>query len=427
MSKHVAAWSYEETGWGDRGLCFLVECQRGDPTSALYVGRGVAIVGTMLGRVIGFLFGNDLARCDADDHDLVPHIMLDVKLDQKLHSGTDSRLDSEGPYGTSLIDEGSHHVKRGRSVVGRSDLRLFNLCKAPDGGFQLYTAFSDDAIKMLHVDEERIFAVVGNSQSRSWRRTSPPTPDIGFKFDRRITSTYKYALSGFNSPEALIVTPGITVLVNIAEETQHLVPFKLPDKDIVPVDFDCTHHRLALYFHRMDDQPCVKVFSIPSAPSESLWGLVVQPVFQEDMPKTRTITKIKFWGDGRLVVVVSGIYTNVFDLNQQTTATIKGPIFTLRGHTRDVVAVEGSRNHTLLTLGKDRILNVWRRDGSFQATYDVKPATFRIGFPYFISRDADDDNFVGFTSDTGLYVMNLRLAEGRKLKGTLAPHSYRWR
>lgn len=104
------------------------------------------------------------------------------------------------------------------------------------------------------MDEEKVYAVVGNQQCRTWN-IADLNRQGGFWFDRRISPTIKMALG---AERKLFIAslgeagggayhlqryfaPGIAVYAHLNIEEQVMCPFPLPDKDFVPVDFDGTY------------------------------------------------------------------------------------------------------------------------------------------------------------------------------------------
>jgi len=204
----------------------------------------------------------------------------------------------------------------------------------------------------------------------------------------------KYILS--NGPKALIASSGKSIIVDQRDMSQLVCPFKLPDKDVVPCDYDGLGHML-VYIHHNDFTPCIKVFKMNATVGETPPGSFADCVYQNDLAKAKLVTQIKFWNPDRIAYVTGGRTVIVEKYEVPET------LFSVKRHKVDIIAVGTNNPDKLLTLSRDAVLLIWNNKGETISVLDVGPAKFSLGFPYIIS---SCDGFIAFTADQGVYTLN---------------------
>lgn len=254
----------------------------------------------------------------------------------------------------------------------------------------LYAAFSEDAIRMVYSTEDRVYAVVGNSYCVEWpkRTTVVGVREDATRFDRRISQSVKYVLP--NGPRCLIASLGVTVVFDCVKQIQLLCPLRLPDMDVVPLDF--SDNRMLAFIHNLEAPgPALKILKLPTSQEEPKWGVAVESIFHQDLPGVTGIAKAKFWGDDRFVFVANGRHIYVYQISSGTELAhwVSGRY--------DICSLATISNDCLVTISEDSSLVMWSLSKN-RIVYAVslRPCRFSLGVPF---HTVTFNNLVFFSAD----------------------------
>lgn len=255
---------------------------------------------------------------------------------------------------------------------------------------ELLTAFSDEGIRALYLDEEAACATLLEC-SRGWRRTPPypPLPHINFRTKQQNQQNVKHVLQ--RGPWACVIFPASTVLVHVARQDVQPSTFKLFDygssQDVVPCDFDGTNV-LVVDRHMSPAAPMFRVVDLHG----------VEPL-DVSLPNATRISLAKLWGTSCIAYVTGGSAVTVYDYRV-------GEIYSrLHGHHAEVVAMDTSNPTTIATLSCDATVKIWHGStGACQVSLHVPEASFFLGFPYFVALSGRQ---VLISADEGVILVEL--------------------
>eukprot|EP01054_Gregarina_sp_Poly1_P003768 Gregarina_sp_Poly_1__3767@NODE_2117_length_2658_cov_83_227711_g1365_i0_p1_GENE_NODE_2117_length_2658_cov_83_227711_g1365_i0NODE_2117_length_2658_cov_83_227711_g1365_i0_p1_ORF_typecomplete_len246_score32_67_NODE_2117_length_2658_cov_83_227711_g1365_i011401877 len=188
---------------------------------------------------------------------------------------------------------------------------------------------------------EKVYAVVGNSYCIDWPKRSniAGVREDATRFDRRISQSVKYVLP--NGSRCLIASLGVTIVYDCVSQLQLLCPLRLPDVDVVPLDF--SDNRMLAFIHNLEAPgPALKILKLPTSQEEPKWGVAVESIFHQDLPGVTGIARAKFWGDDRFVFVANGRHIYVFQIS--TGKELVSAAFALRTTylLRSIIGSQGS-------------------------------------------------------------------------------------
>eukprot|EP01053_Blabericola_migrator_P010020 Blabericola_migrator_1__10019@NODE_554_length_7641_cov_83_757592_g417_i0_p3_GENE_NODE_554_length_7641_cov_83_757592_g417_i0NODE_554_length_7641_cov_83_757592_g417_i0_p3_ORF_typecomplete_len422_score76_52Nup160/PF11715_8/0_023DUF2789/PF10982_8/84DUF2789/PF10982_8/13_NODE_554_length_7641_cov_83_757592_g417_i063517616 len=307
-----------------------------DPVSAMHIGRHGLTFGTYLGKVVSIHF--------------------------------------ESP-----LDEYHQYSVASSSVS--SSLKA-HLC--------LYAAFNEDAIRMVYSTADRVYAVVGNAYCIDWPKRSSITgvKEDATRFDRRISPSVKYVLP--NGQRCLIASLGVTVVFDCVSQVQLLCPLRLPDIDVIPLDF-CEDMMLAFIHNEDDPVPVIKVLKLPTSTDEPKWGVAVESILHQELPGVTGIAKARFWSADRFTFIANGRHIYVYEVPtaRELTHWTSGKY--------DICGLATLSDDCIVTISEDSTLAVWslEANGSIYTT-SLKPCRFSLGVPFHVSTY---NNLVFFSAD----------------------------
>eukprot|EP01055_Gregarina_sp_Pseudo9_P004344 Gregarina_sp_Pseudo_9__4343@NODE_44_length_5141_cov_31_667385_g41_i0_p3_GENE_NODE_44_length_5141_cov_31_667385_g41_i0NODE_44_length_5141_cov_31_667385_g41_i0_p3_ORF_typecomplete_len426_score29_22Nup160/PF11715_8/16Nup160/PF11715_8/0_057WD40_like/PF17005_5/8_5e02WD40_like/PF17005_5/0_19_NODE_44_length_5141_cov_31_667385_g41_i037675044 len=268
----------------------------------------------------------------------------------------------------------------------------------------MYAAFSEDAIRMVYSTVDKVYAVVGNSYCVDWPRRSNiiGVREDATRFDRRISQSVKYVLP--NGSRCLIASLGVTVVFDCVSQVQLLCPLRLPDMDVVPLDF--SDNRMLAFIHNLEAPgPALKILKLPTSQEEPKWGVAVESIFHQDLPGVTGIAKAKFWGSDRFVFIANGRHIYVFQIS-----TGKEIVHWVSGR-YDICGLAPISDDCLITISEDSSLAMWSLTQS-RIIYNtsLRPCRFSLGIPFHI---ATYNNLVFFSADEeiGCVTVPLRRTE----------------
>jgi len=260
---------------------------------------------------------------------------------------------------------------------------------------EMLTAFSDEGVRGLYLDEEYSYATLSEG-CRGWRRTRPHAQQLketNFRnLDRKNTQSVKHVLQ--RGPWACVLFPVASTVVNVAKQPQehHHRAFKLFDvgssAEVAPCDFDGESLVVVDRSDRTqggfsDACGCASACGcgqeLPDRP----------PVFRlvqlerneqteiDNLPKASSVTLIRLWGPDCLAYAVG---STLFLYDWREKALRRPP---LSGHRAEIVAVDAHSPEIIATLSSDASVKLWKgATGECVQTLFVPGASFFLGYPY---------------------------------------------
>lgn len=279
----------------------------------------------------------------------------------------------------------------------------------------LLTAFSDEGIRGLYLDEDSAYSTLMEG-CRGCACVAPhvPLPAVNFRtLDRKSTQTVKYVLQ--RGPQVCVLCPAASSIVDVSKREHHHRAFKLFDfgasADIAPCDFD--GERLAFIdLTNVDGPPIFRVvhlgrnepieLNIPVAGEASgseIFGCLSCGIIdtKSDL-RASNISLAKLWGSDCLAYVV-GIALHIYDYQA-------GHIrCSLLGHTAEILAVDAQDEETIATLSSDAVVKLWDgMTGNCLQTLHVPEASYFLGYPYCLFLHG---RRIVVSADEGVYLVEL--------------------
>jgi len=256
---------------------------------------------------------------------------------------------------------------------------------------EMLSAFSDEGIRGLYMDEESSYAIL-NDGCRGWR-LSKPHAQVGTvcfrSLDRKNTQNVKHVLQ--RGAQACVLFPISTTVVNVTRQEHHHCGFKLFDfgssTEVVPCDFD--GETLAVVDRTLAG----------GNPIFRLVQLARNDITEIDcLPKASSASLVKLWGPDCLAYVV-GTVLYLYDYSKKQVR------HSLRGHRAEIVAVDARDAEILATLSNDAVVKLWSGTrGDCLQTLFVPEASFFLGYPYCLCVQG---RRVLVSADQGVYLLEV--------------------
>merc|ERR1719329_2140910 len=175
------------------------------------------------------------------------------------------------------------------------------LCSFDTNELTELTAFSDEAIRALYLDEDNSCATVGGEGCRGWKRAAPHSviATVNFRsLDKKNTQTVKHVLQ--RGPWACVIFPTTSTMVHVTKQEHHVCKFKLFDygssQELAPCDFD---GRNIVVIDRSLIGPFFRIVNLEQGDSKSQVDI-------DDLPHRTSVTLAKLWGPDHLAYVAGG-------------------------------------------------------------------------------------------------------------------------
>lgn len=262
---------------------------------------------------------------------------------------------------------------------------------------EMLTAYSDEGIRGLYMDEESSYAIL-NDGWRGWRLQSPHAQvgQVCFRsLDRKNTQNVKHVLQ--RGPLACVLFPISSTVVNVTRQEHHHCGFKLFDfgssTDVVPCDFD--GEMLAV----------VDRSHVGSPPVYRLVQLARNDITEIDsLPQAGSATLVKLWGPDCFAYVL-GSTLCVYDYRKKQVR------HNLQGHRGEIVAVDAHDPEVLASLSNDAVVKLWSgTTGVCLHTLFVPEASFFLGYPYCLCVQG---RRVLISADEGVFLLEVDAAAAK--------------
>lgn len=237
---------------------------------------------------------------------------------------------------------------------------------------ELLTAFSDEGIRALFLDEESCCATCSEG-CRGWRRSNfAQLQTICFRsLDKKNTQNVKHVLQ--RGPWACVIFPTSSTMVHVTKQEHHHCGFKLFDygssQDVAPCDFDGQN---VLVVDR-NFNPGIPIFRIIHLEKN-------ESIEVENLPHAGSVTIAKVWAADCLVYVAAGSSAYVYDFQKKQMRS------RLVGHTAEIVAMDCQNFELIASMSSDATVKVWNGSrGECIQTLFVPEASFFLGYPYMLT------------------------------------------
>eukprot|EP00403_Amphidinium_massartii_P017252 CAMPEP_0178420344 /NCGR_PEP_ID=MMETSP0689_2-20121128/26079_1 /TAXON_ID=160604 /ORGANISM="Amphidinium massartii, Strain CS-259" /LENGTH=300 /DNA_ID=CAMNT_0020041813 /DNA_START=44 /DNA_END=943 /DNA_ORIENTATION=+ len=254
----------------------------------------------------------------------------------------------------------------------------------------LLTAFSDEGIRGLYLDDELAHATICEG-ARSWQCSGLHMPGLGLNFrtlDKKSTQSVKHVLQ--RGPWACVLFPITTTLVHLGRQEQRQAQFRLFDlgspSEVVPCDFD--GQRLCIVDRTLSSRlPVYHIIHLEQAEQLEL----------KDLPGSSHATLMKLWGSKFVVYSCGGAVVHIYDYKAKKMER------ELSGHRAEVLAIDAQDEVTIATLSVDAEVRLWNgATGECTKILHVPEANFFMGFPYHIIAR---EKHVCVAADQGVYLL----------------------
>jgi WD40 repeat protein len=254
------------------------------------------------------------------------------------------------------------------TAMGRVWLYSFDTKQAEE-----LTAFSDEGIRALYLDEENSCATVGGEGCRGWKRAPPHNTisTVNFRsLDKKNTQMVKHVLQ--HGPWACVIFSTSSTMVHVTKQEHHLCQFKLfeygSSQELATCDFD---GQTIVVIDRSLVGAIFRFINLEQDKASSQVDI-------DDLPHGNNVTHAKLWGSDHLAYVAGGSSVYVYDYKR------KKPVNTLTGHRAEIIAIDAS--DCIATLSCDAEIIIWNpTSGAALQTFHVPEASFFLGFPYYLS------------------------------------------
>jgi len=241
------------------------------------------------------------------------------------------------------------------------------------------TAFSDEGIRALYIDEENCCATIGGEGCRGWKRLPPHAAISAVNFrslDKKNTQHVKHVLQ--RGPWACVLFPTLSTMVNVTKQEHHHCQFKLFDygssQELAPCDFD--GQSIVVIDRTLSGANPIFRFVNLSAERQEPGS----QVDIESLPHGASVTLAKLWGPDSLAYVAGGSLVHMYDYRRRMTT------HTLSGHAAEIIAMDASDPKLIATMSSDAQVFLWNGvTGKPVQTFHVPEASFFLGFPYCLS------------------------------------------
>jgi len=273
------------------------------------------------------------------------------------------------------------------------------LCSFESGRVETLTAYSDEGIRGLYMDEENGFATF-NEGCKSWKQASPQSQSGGAicfrSLDRKNTQTVKHVLQ--RGQLACVLFPMSSCIVNVKRGDHQTRAFRFMDCgsgssfEVAPCDFD--GESLVLVDRT---QSC-------SSPTFRFIQLERNEALEiDDLPRSGSASLLKLWREGFLVYVV-GRTAYIYNYREKELSR------SLKGHGAEIIAIDAQDDQVIGTLSSDATVKLWTGEtGECLRTIIVQEASFFLGYPYCL-------NVLGrrvlVSADEGVYLLEFDAEPG---------------
>lgn len=256
---------------------------------------------------------------------------------------------------------------------------------------ELLTAYSDEGIRGLFMDEESAYAVLSEG-CRGWRRAKPHAQAGAVCFrslDKKNTQSVKHVLQ--RGPWACVLFPISSAVVNVPKQKHRHCQFKLFDfgssTEVAPCDFDGENLAVVDRTHA-GGSPIFRLVHLDRNEQTEI----------DCLPKASSASLVKLWGPECLAYVV-GNMLYLFDYQKKVMR------HSFRGHRAEIVAVDAQDPDIIASLSTDAVVKLWNgATGECQQTIFVPEASFFLGYPYCLSVQ---NRRVLVSADEGVYLIEL--------------------
>lgn len=239
------------------------------------------------------------------------------------------------------------------------------------------SAFSDEGVRGLYLDNETCCATIGGEGIRGWARAPPHTASgsVNFRsFDKKNTQNVKHVLQF--GPWACVIFPTSSIMMNVVTQEHSHCQFKLFDygssQELVPCDFD---GKTVVVIDRSlnGSSPAFRFVNLEQTES-------VSQIDVEDLPHRGSVTFAKLWGPDHLAYVAGGSSVYLYDYRR------RAPSHRLTGHTAEIIAMDSSDSKVIATLSSDAQIIRWDgATGKQLQILHVPEASFFLGYPYCLT------------------------------------------
>lgn len=238
---------------------------------------------------------------------------------------------------------------------------------------EMLTAFSDEGIRALYLDEDSCCATLTEG-CRGWRRVHPHAQlgTICFRsLDKKNTQNVKHVLQ--RGPLACVIFPTSSTMVHVTKQDHHHCGFKLFDygssQDVAPCDFDGE----SVMVVDRNFNPGIPIFRIIHLEKN-------ESIEVENLPHAANVTIAKLWGPDCLVYIAAGSSAYVYDFRKKVMK------YKLSGHTAEIMAVDTQDPEIIATMSSDANVRLWNaHTGDCVQSLSVPEASFFLGYPYLLS------------------------------------------
>lgn len=389
-------------------LWCIVETIPSDPVVSLFVSSSVCLIGTILGRVVGFWF--------------------QPPLDQRLRSSVATDTASECPVAEEPSNPGKpqpdHLCKqtRRRTLSSCFPPRQRRKCPpnvllfsepwlplteptAPNrsgfpGTLHLYAAYSDDTIRALFVDEQNtVYAVLGNSICRKWSPMSDAEEQVRL-LQSRLSPPVKLILQ-YNQM-VLMTSTAVTYAVHLPSESIQSCPLLLIDKETTLCDYDGTY--ILSVTRYLDGPSIIRVAKFPSHEANSC-SRPMEYVFQHEVKRSKRVGHLYLWGKNKIVFTTQERCLHAHSWRNDAERFVIED-----AHATDIVNVDASYSKRLISIAQDKILRIWSKDaGQLVLSLSLVHLHFYTSFttPRMVTLPIEQGRWVFFAADQGVFLLDL--------------------
>uniref|UniRef100_A0A7S1JVM4 Anaphase-promoting complex subunit 4 WD40 domain-containing protein n=1 Tax=Vitrella brassicaformis TaxID=1169539 RepID=A0A7S1JVM4_9ALVE len=259
-------------------------------------------------------------------------------------------------------------------------------------------SWSEDAVRGVWFTEHCITVTVGDSLCRLYPRALTATGGVPqeMAFEKKAAASVRFVLQRANN--VIVLSNGVTLVSDLRDGSQRSLGWKLQDRYTAPCDWNGAN--LLLFSAVPDEQPSIQLLQ-----PEQHQRLVVR-----DLPRrTRVVTQLKLWGDGRIVFVREGRCIVVFDYKTNLDTHV------ISGHRGDIVSIAFCDEHRIAAVSNDGTLKIWditntkSRRGVCTKTVTLRQCSFDLGWSYHM---AATDSLVAFSADEGVFLVDLNGSQG---------------
>lgn len=242
-----------------------------------------------------------------------------------------------------------------------------------DGQAEVLTAFSDEGVRGLYMDNEVAYATLMDL-CKGWNMEPPHQQSISVNFrnwDRKNSQHVKHILQ--RGPWACVVFPMASTVMHIPRQEHHQRSLRLFDyggtgSEVAPCDFD--GETLVLVDRSAGTGP--PIFRVVQLERNEHLEI-------EAMPKASMASVIRLWCGSYLVYSVDSSLL-VYDYRDKELKA------TITGHRAEIVAVDTQDPEILATLARDASVKLWNgRTGQCMTTVHFEDAHYFMEYPYCLS------------------------------------------